>query len=523
MNITPAPRPLALTGRVRPGLWMRRVNLAVLAILTLWFLVLPGLRLAWDLADPNLRGPGGIPRAAWRVHKALTPRYERWARERVAAGTAAHLMLYDVPSTEWPMFGSVFYLAATEALQEEWEKAPRGPAPRDYARGAIDACAALLADPVHHTWVRTHWGDDYLHRENVFFRAMLIQGLTSYERLTGDRRHRALLADQVETLAAALDASPFGWLHDYPGECYPIDVFAAVWSIRRADVVLGTDHRAFAQRALRGFEGARLDALGLPPYVGEPATGLGEGPSRGIGNSYVLIYAPELDPDTARKWMDAYLRHFWQERIGAAGFREYPHGEADTDWLMDPDSGPVLWGFSPSGNAYGVAAARTNGRFDLAWPLSAQVLAAAWPLPDGTWFGARLLSAVGGTHAPYLGEANLLFLFTRQPAAGVPVTTGGRLPPLVWVAFAFYLGLGGLVLFGIVRQAWKLQGAGAAMPAIPLERTQFAVWLVLLAAAPVLWRTSGVCPAFCALLAAQFLPRLVPRFRTAPPAAAPAP
>ena len=84
---------------------------------------------------------------------------------------------------------------------------------------------------------------------------MLIQGLTSYERLTGNHRQLALLRNQVETLSAEIAASPHGWLHDYPGECYPIDVFAAVWSIRRADIVLGTDHHTFVERELRGLMG----------------------------------------------------------------------------------------------------------------------------------------------------------------------------------------------------------------------------------------------------------------------------
>ncbi len=481
--------------------WMRRINLAGVAVLALWFLLLPGLWLARDLADPALRGPGGIPRVAWRVHKSLTPRYEAWARNRLASGVAAHLNLYDVPSTEWPMFGSVFYLAATEALQEEWERHPQGPAPRDYARGAVEACADLITDPVHHTWVRQHWGDGYLHRENVFFRAMLIQGLTSYERLTGDRRHRALLADQAETLAADLAASPHGWLHDYPAECYPIDVFAAVWSIRRADSVLGTDRSAFVTQALRAFSGPMLDSCGLPPYIGDPASGVPGGPSRGIGNSYVLIYAPELYPDVARQWYDAYVQNFWQNRIGAAGFREYPKGMPGHDWLMDQDSGPVMWGFSPSGNAFGVAAARANGRFDHAWPLSGQVLAAAWPLPDGGWLGPRILSSVSGQHAPLLGEANLLFLLTRQPAAGVPLVTGGSLPPIVWGFFAFYLGLGGLLLF-IVLRCWRRPFCGA----VPLPRFQAFLWLGMLALAAGLWFSGLTLFAVAVLFPALCMP-----------------
>ena len=487
--------------------WMGLANLVGMAVLALWFFILPGVQLAWDLADPALRQPGGLPRAAWRVHKALAPKYTRWARARLASGIAAHLQLYDVPSTEWPIFGSVFYLAATEALQAEWEKHPHGPAPREYARDAIAACVAVITDPVHHTWVKTHWGPDYLHQENVFFRAMLIQGLTSYEILTGDQQHRALLVDQVETLAADLDASPHGWLHDYPGECYPIDVFAAVWCIHHADALLGTDHSTFVARAIRGFSGDRLDALGLPPYDGIPATGLGAGPSRGIGNSYVLIYAPELYPDTARDWYAAYVRHFWQERIGAAGFREYPIEQADCDWLMDPDSGPVMWGFSPSGNAYAVAAARANGRFDQAWPLAAQVLTAAWPLPDGTWLGARILSAVSGQHAPYLGETNLLFLFTRQPAAGVPIVTGGCLPHLVWIGFFIAFGLGGLFLSVVIWQMRK-QFRRTVPVHVPWGRFQIGLWLALFVAVPVLWFWQGIAAAVCALLLMQFLPRV---------------
>ncbi len=507
MNTTPnqpGTAAAALPGRLARG--MRLANLAVLAGLSLWFFILPGVQLAFDLADPALRQPGGLPRAAWRVHKALAPKYERWARARIASGVAAKLPLYDVPSTEWPMFGSVFYLAATAALQAEWDKHPCGPAPREYARGAIDACAALITDPVHHTWVKTHWGPEYLHRENVFFRAMLIQGLTNYELLTGDRRHHALLAEQVETLAAALDSSPHGWLNDYPGECYPIDVFAAVWCIRRADALLGTDHSAFAARAIRGFSGKRLDELGLPPYDGVPETGLGASPSRGIGNSYVLIYAPELYPDTARDWYAAYVQHFWQERIGAAGFREYPKELPGRDWLMDPDSGPVMWGFSPSGNAFGVAAARANGRFDQAWPLAAQVLAAAWPLPDGSWMGARFLSSVAAGHAPYLGEANLLFLFTRQPATGVPIVTGGSLPRLVWVGFGFFFGLGGLFLSLIGWQSRK-QLRRPPPTRAPGIRIQASLWLALAAAGPLLALCHGLAAATCTLLLMQLLPR----------------
>ncbi|MBU4210959.1 MAG: hypothetical protein L6437_07555 [Kiritimatiellae bacterium] len=485
------------------------INSLVLIALAVYFLILPGFILIHDLMDENLRQPGGIPRVAWRVHASLTPRYERWARARIASGRAGHLQLNDVPSTEWPMFGSVFYLAATENLQRAWDRGERGSsiAPKVYAQSAIETAADLIMDPTHHAWVRTHWGKNYMHRENVFFRAMIIQGLTARQYLLGDGKYLDVLRDQVETLSDDLDRSPFGLLHDYPGECYPIDVFAAITMIRRADTLLGTDHSAFAARAIRAFQGARLDSRGLPPYTADPNTGTHNGMSRGIGNSYVCLYAPEIYPDLAKQWYEAYQSYFWQERIGAAGFREYPKDLPGYEWFFDVDSGPVMAGFSPAGNAYGMATARVNGRFDQAWPLAAQVLAVCWPLPNGSLLGPRILS--NAAHAPYLGEANMLFLLTQNPSPAQPIRLGGHMPPLVYGIFLFYFGLGMLECMATVRKlrAWNKKRATLSVPA---EKFQCGLWVALLLCGIVLttWFSPGI--GILPVLFALLLPRTRP-------------
>ena len=213
--IAPAPRPSTAPSRARIA-W-----LLALSLLAGWFLFWPGVELARDLTDPALSGPG-IPRRAVRVHRALTTPFAEWAEARVASGAAATAPLHDVPSTEWPMFSAVFYLMGARALGEaaargEIEESALGDPP---AR-AIAAARALLLDPVHHSWVRTHWGEDYLHEENVFFRALLIGGLGADVAMTNDARARAVLLEQTESLAADLDRSPLGLLNDYPEECYP--------------------------------------------------------------------------------------------------------------------------------------------------------------------------------------------------------------------------------------------------------------------------------------------------------------
>jgi hypothetical protein len=417
-----------------------------LALLTLPVFLWPGIWLVRDLADPAMGGPG-IPERAREMHARLTPDLEAWARERVAQGRAAHAPLHDVPTTEWPMFTAVFYLMATEALMDDWRaRGAEGPSPLERSRGAVTAARDLLLDPSHHTWVRTHWGEGYLHRENVFFRSLLIGGLTSYERITEDGSTLAVLRDQVETLSADLDASPLGVLDDYPGECYPIDVLAAVGWIQRADRVLGTDRSAFVARARRAFEGEMADDLGLPRFRMDLPSGTEVQPSRGIGTSWILAFSPELwGLERSQDWYHTYERHFYQTRFWAEGFREYAAFRAEPEWTFEIDAGPVLDGFGTSASAFGIAAARRHGRFDHAYALSTQVSASGWTLPDGTLLFPRLASHAA--EAPYLGETAILYFLTVQPAEGAPIVEARGIPPLARIGLVVFFGVP-LLAFG---------------------------------------------------------------------------
>ena len=419
----------------------------ILSVVLLVLFVAPGVALLSDIADPAMRGPG-IPRRAQTIHHTITPRITAWARSRIEARSATAAPLHDVPTTEWPMFTAVFYLMGTEELQRAWERTHEGEEPRVFAREAILASRDLLLDPSHHTWVRTHWGDDYMHQENVFFRSLLIAGLTSYTNLTHDDSSLALLRDQVETLAAELDASPLGVLNDYPAECYPIDVLAAIGLIQRADATLGTDHSAFFQRIRRGFEGPMRDRLGLVPFRMDLPSGHHVQPGRGIGMSWVLLFTPDLWPDFNAEWYATYERDFYEEHALLIGFREYAPG-TESEWTFEIDAGPVVDGFGSAASAFGIAAARRNGRFDHAYALSTEVSAASYVMGDGTMLLPRLFSHAAD--APHLGEAAIMYFLTVQPREGVEIVEPTNLPGLVWLGLFVYLGLP----LGLAALAWR--------------------------------------------------------------------
>lgn len=432
----------------------------VLKILAaVYFLIVPALMIVWNMADPANRD-GRIPRLAVYLFKTLTPRYEKWAKERVESKSAGALTGADISGTEWPPFGSAYYLWAVESLEQDWESGDHfmDQAPKDYAKGAIRAATRLIIDPNTAAWVRKYWdGQDFLHHEDIFYRMLMISAATTYQKLTGDTYYLPLLRDQVETLSREVDRSSYGLLDDYPRQCFPADVVTAVANIRKADVLLGTDHSAFALRAKRGFEGRLADERGLPPYMADSKEGICWGPSRGCSNSYLCLFAPTAWPDGFGAQMyNAYECYFWQEHWGGAGFREFPKGMPGYDWYWDVDSGPVVAGHGISASAFGLGAARINGRMDQAYPLAAETIAFSWPLPDGTLLLPRILSDT--TDAPLVGEASILYNLTCRPASGMQVTRGGGVPPVVFLVLALLLGRAffllksGLRGWGMVRK-----------------------------------------------------------------------
>jgi hypothetical protein len=375
--------------------------------------------------------------------------------------------------------------------------------PKVFCKDAIIAASELVIDPKHASWVGQHWGTNYLHRENVFYRMLVIAALTSREKLLHDAAHLDLLRDQVETLSKELNDSKSGLLNDYPGECYPGDVMAAIACIHRADAVLGTDHSRFISRSLRAFIGPRSTRLKLPSYQAGAETGAALSEARGCANSYFCLTSPELWPGPAKTWFQLYEKFFWQHRLGFAGFREFPGDVPNTDWTIDVDAGPVIAGFGVAANAFGIGAARKNGRFDLACPLSAEMLATVWELPDGTLAMPRILSNF--SDAPMLGEAAILWLLSVQPEKGFPVRTGGNIPAFVYVVLI------GALLFGISRILAAIETFQAALqepaPTASAPRLQACLWVALIIGAVGVSCMGRTLPGFALLLAALLLPR----------------
>ena len=257
-----------------------------------------------------------------------------------------------------------------------------------------------------------------------------------------------LLRKTVDDLAADIDASPHGLIDDYPGQCFPCDVTVAIAMILRADRALGTDRSEWARGALRRM----MDNFGdeLPPYTADAATGLPILASRGCTNGFFFSYAREIDRELADKLYTKFVADFWQEKYGAAGWREFPKWAEVPDYYMDPDSGPVVEGFGTGATGLGLGVARAHGDHDRAGKLGAETLVTAIPMPNGRLLVPWLVS--DRVHAPYFAEITILHQLSILPEDGEGNIPRATMPPIVWVLLVFEL----LVFVVLCRWSWRL-------------------------------------------------------------------
>ncbi|MBN1590882.1 MAG: hypothetical protein JW888_15320, partial [Pirellulales bacterium] len=336
---------------------------AAVIVLALLLFIYPAVTICMVAADSQLRRTGES-RLVARWFESAAPRFASWADSYLETNYAASIRHDDIPATEWPMFGSVFFLVTADELQSRG----RIDATQGTLREAVDKAAQIVASPTTAAWVKTKWGDGYLERENVFYRMLLILGLSSYERITGNSQYHAMLSRQRTSLAEELTNAKLCLRDDYPNECYPADMLWAVAAIVRAAPLDGANHDALAASLMAAYDGPLKAEEGLPAFQADSRSGVILQGARGCGNSGILLFAAELDPDVAYRWYGAYEERFWKDTGWIVGFTEMPRGSNHE--FMDVDSGPVLCEVGSVASGFGIGAAKAVGRYDHAAPLT---------------------------------------------------------------------------------------------------------------------------------------------------------
>ena len=79
--------------------WCIYGNAILLAAVAFYFFFYPAMVILRDLNDPGLKNGDTPPRFAYTWHRSLSPKFAKWAWERVASGQAAGMSVQDISGT----------------------------------------------------------------------------------------------------------------------------------------------------------------------------------------------------------------------------------------------------------------------------------------------------------------------------------------------------------------------------------------------------------------------------------------
>lgn len=152
------------------------------------------------------------------------------------------------------------------------------------------------------------------------------------------------------------------YIHTYPGNTWPADMFTAVASLKNFDRIFGNKYDAEIRNWIMKVR-ADLDPMtGMIPHKVNSVSGLITQNPRGSSMSLTLRLLAEIDTVFAAEQYILLEQNFVSSVLGIPYLREYPTG---VDGKGDVDSGPVIFGIGFSGTIVMIGTYASLGYADL--------------------------------------------------------------------------------------------------------------------------------------------------------------
>lgn len=306
---------------------------------------------------------------------------------------------------EWQLVALSMTAAAVTSLAFD-EPRERGEALAVTA-GLIDAALS----PACRAFDARKWGEDPIEvlaapGGHVGYLGHLHLMLAAWRLLGGEEPARIELAARIQdALIRRMRGSPSSYLETYPGETYTADNAVSVAALALHDDASGAARDPVIERWLEHTRRELLDPRTGLIVSGVDPRGAPIGAGRGSWAGWCSFYLPFIDEALAADQYGKLRRHLAEPLLfGAAGVREHARG---VDGGGDVDSGPVVWGISPSGTGFAIAGARRARDVEL---LDGLLTTAELFGSTVQWAGRRRYLL-----APLVGDAILLAMKTAPP------------------------------------------------------------------------------------------------------------
>ncbi len=261
------------------------------------------------------------------------------------------------------------------------------------------------------------WGEDALatletsDKGHAAYLGHLNLVLSLHRRVVPDSRHIALNDRISAALVRRLRASRHGILETYPQEAYTVDNAAILGSLLLRDRALGLPPSDAAAAMQARFRLAWRDpASGLLHQAINPRDGTPADAARASGTAFAAVLVSYGDRVLAKELYETIRDRCAGALLGFGYIDEYHIGSAGgASGSGDIDSGPLIFGISPSATGFTLASARMFGERHTFVSLYRTTHLMGTP----TSRGDQRLFVTGGP----LGNALLLAMLTARPDA----------------------------------------------------------------------------------------------------------
>lgn len=257
---------------------------------------------------------------------------------------------------EWALYSCSMLSASlvnmVQLYPETWEEAAT----------QIDSLIKIVMSPELRAYDRERWGEDPLmtldgDKSHVSYLSHLAWMIAGYKQIGGDEQYDDLYHSLCETMNRRLQASPGFNLQTYPGEyVYIPDMLVAIVALKLYSKQHAGEYDSTVQKWLDNMKKNHLSessgniaSMVMYDYDGPSCVTV-----KGSYTALSCYYLTFIDEDFARDQYEKLKARFLK-KWPLTGFKEYEHKSPILG--MDIDAGPIVFGLSPSGTAFGVGPA----------------------------------------------------------------------------------------------------------------------------------------------------------------------
>ena len=233
---------------------------------------------------------------------------------------------------------------------------------REEAVTAIDSLIRITMSPELRWYDASTWGEDPLetlkgNKSHISYISLLAWMISGYKTIGGDDRYDSLFDSLCEAMARRLKGSQNYNVTTFPGSTVFIpDVLVAIVALSNYARLNGGKYRDVVDSWLANMKANHMDPkTGLIASVLTDSQRKGKG--RALMGSYTALsvyYLTFVDEEFAGEQYELLKKSFFKKGV-FTGIREKIKGAKGGYYMLD--SGPVLFGLSPSGTAFAIGGA----------------------------------------------------------------------------------------------------------------------------------------------------------------------